>query len=167
MPNTRGPPLATPDGQKSQNRRWIQQIRQHDGRLPGKKGSTSLVGKTDGREISLLLPNLMRKPAEGVQPTKDPNGWGLHKSKYPSKEGINIIDVETPANAYISYFSNDADTAPKNHCPFRGRAKSTAISTPPGAIPVKTGCACLTRPSPPIMDARGKYISVLLTRRIP
>ena len=26
-----------------------------------------LVGKTDGREISLLLPNLMRKPAEGVK----------------------------------------------------------------------------------------------------
>lgn len=45
-----------------------------------------LVGKTDGREISLLLPNLMRKPAEGVQPTKDPNGWGLHKKQIPLKE---------------------------------------------------------------------------------
>lgn len=55
-----------------------------------------LVGKTDGREISLLLPNLMRKPAEGVQPTKDPNGWGLHKKQIPLKEGINIIDVERP-----------------------------------------------------------------------
>ena len=60
-----------------------------------------LVGKTEGQEISLLLPNLMRKPAEGVQPTKDPNGWGLHKKQIPLKEGINIIDVETPANAYI------------------------------------------------------------------
>ena len=67
-----------------------------------------LVGKTEGQEISLLLPNLMRKPAEGVQPTKDPNGWGLHKKQIPLKEGINIIDVETPANAYISYFTEDA-----------------------------------------------------------
>ena len=72
-----------------------------------------LVGKTEGQEISLLLPNLMRKPAEGVQPTKDPNGWGLHKKQIPLKEGINIIDVETPANAYISYFTEDAGKAPK------------------------------------------------------
>mgnify|MGYP000815034346 CR=1 FL=1 len=48
-----------------------------------------------------------------MQPTKDPNGWGLHKKQIPLKEGINIIDVETPANAYISYFTEDAGKAPK------------------------------------------------------
>jgi hypothetical protein len=38
-----------------------------------------LVGKTVGKKISLLIPDWMRTPAAGIDPTKDPNGWGLHR----------------------------------------------------------------------------------------
>lgn len=55
-----------------------------------------LVGKTEGQEISLLLPNLMRKPAEGVQPTKDPNGWGLHKSRFLSRKESTSLTWKRP-----------------------------------------------------------------------
>lgn len=118
-----------------------------------------LVGKTDGREISLLLPNLMRKPAEGVQPTKDPNGWGLHKKQIPLKEGINIIDVETPANAYISYFSNDADTAPKIPVHFVTGKVNGYFDTTRGDTN-EDWVRLLDQAVSPIMDARGKYIQV-------
>ncbi|MFR4223053.1 MAG: hypothetical protein ACLT38_04935 [Akkermansia sp.] len=74
LPVCRIPALLTaPDGEKSQNRRRIQQMRQHDGRLSGKGRHVVLVGKTEGREISLLLPNLMRKPApKECSPQKTP-----------------------------------------------------------------------------------------------
>ena len=50
-----------------------------------------LVGKTAGKELALLIPEWMRKPAEGVEPTKDPNGWGLRKQKIALQEGVNVI----------------------------------------------------------------------------
>lgn len=118
-----------------------------------------LVGKTEGQEISLLLPNLMRKPAEGVQPTKDPNGWGLHKKQIPLKEGINIIDVETPANAYISYFTEDAGKAPKIPVHFVTGKANGYFDTTRGDTN-KDWVRLLDQAVSPIMDARGKYIQV-------
>ncbi len=35
-----------------------------------------LVGNTAGKVLWLLVPDWMRKPAPGVTPAKDPNGWG-------------------------------------------------------------------------------------------
>ena len=46
-----------------------------------------LVGNTGGKELSLLIPDWMRKPAEGIEPTKDPNGWGLHKQQIATPGG--------------------------------------------------------------------------------
>ena len=46
-----------------------------------------LVGKIAGKKISLLIPDWMRKPAEGIDPTKDPNGWGLHRQEVELHEG--------------------------------------------------------------------------------
>ena len=118
-----------------------------------------LVGKTEGQKISLLLPNLMRKPAEGVQPTKDPNGWGLHKKQIPLKEGINIIDVETPANVYISYFTEDAGKAPKIPVHFVTGKANGYFDTTRGDTN-KDWVRLLDQAISPIMDARGKYIQV-------
>ena len=47
-----------------------------------------LVGPTGGKELALLIPDWMRKPPEGVEPTKDPNGWGLHKQRIVLQEGV-------------------------------------------------------------------------------
>ena len=45
-------------------------------------------GQRGGKELALLIPDWMRKPPEGVEPTKDPNGWGLHKQRIVLQEGV-------------------------------------------------------------------------------
>lgn len=118
-----------------------------------------VVGKTQGREISLLLPNWMRKPAEGIQPTKDPNGWGLHKVQIPLKEGVNIVNVEIPTNAYISYFADDYDKAPKVAVNFvTGKVNGYFDAT--RGDDNAAWDKLLANAVSPILDARGKYIQV-------
>ncbi len=56
-----------------------------------------LVGSTGGKKLSLLLPDWMRQPPAGTDPTKDPNGWGLHKQEIPLNQGVNVIQVKSPA----------------------------------------------------------------------
>ena len=100
----------------------------------------------------------MRKPPEGVNPTKDPAGWGLHKQQIDLKEGVNIIQVKKGSNAYISYFDDDADNAPKIcvHFPtgkvngFFDASKHTNADWD----------HLLDRAAGPIMDARGQHIQV-------
>ena len=117
-----------------------------------------LVGKTAGKKLSLLIPDWMRKPAEGVEPTKDPNGWGLHKQEIPLQEGVNLIDVRKGGNVYVSYFDDEAEQAPKVtvHFPtgkvngfFDGTRQTNADWD-----------RLLDRAVSPIMDARGKQIQV-------
>lgn len=118
-----------------------------------------IVGETKGRPIKLLLPNWMRKPAEGVEPTKDPNGWGLHKTEVPLQEGVNIIDVEIPTNAYISYFADDYEKAPKIPVHFvTGKVNGYFDATRGDTNEMWD--KLLENAVSPIMDARGKYIQV-------
>ena len=42
-----------------------------------------LVGDLHGKSISLLLPDWTRKPAPGIKPTEDPEGWGLKRKEIP------------------------------------------------------------------------------------
>jgi hypothetical protein len=117
-----------------------------------------LVGKTAGKELSLLIPDWMRKPAEGVEPTKDPNGWGLHKQKVTLQEGVNVIEVKKSGNAYVSYFDDDAEHAPK-----------VVVHFPTGKVNGYFDASkqtnadwdrLLNQAVSPIMDARGKHIQV-------
>jgi len=116
------------------------------------------VGDTAGKELSLLIPNWMRKPAEGVKPTKDPNGWGLHKQRIALEEGANLIDLKKGGNVYVSYFDDHAEKAPK-----------IAVHFPTGKVNgffdiLKHTNAdwnrLLDEAVSPIMDARGKHIQV-------
>lgn len=117
-----------------------------------------LVGPTGGKELSLLIPDWMRKPAEGIDPTKDPNGWGLHKQRIALQEGVNVIHVDKGGNAYVSYFDDDAEHAPKVpiHFPtgqvngFFDAAKHTNADWD----------RLLDQAVSPIMDARGTHIQV-------
>ena len=116
------------------------------------------VGDTQGKEIALWVPNFMRKPAKGIKPTKDPNGWGLKKQIIKLKEGINIFDVEIASNAYIHYFDDNAAVAPK-----------IMVHFPTGKI---NGYFDITKHDnsdwdklldnavSPIMDMKGKHIQV-------
>jgi len=72
-----------------------------------------LLGKTGGKELSLLIPDWMRKPAAGIDPAKDPNGWGLERQEIALKEGVNVINVKKGGNAYVSYFDDDSKHSPK------------------------------------------------------
>ena len=117
-----------------------------------------LVGNTGDKKLSLLLPDWMRKPAAGIKPEKDPNGWGLHKQEIALKEGLNVILVEKPGNTYVSYFDDHAENAPK-----------VTVHFPTGKV---NGFFDVTKHTNddwnrlldhavgPIMDARGKHIQV-------
>ena len=117
-----------------------------------------LVGTTAGRELSLLIPDWMRKPAEGINPTKDPNGWGLHRQEIRLQEGVNVIQVKKGSNAYVSYFDDHAEQAPK-----------VSVHFPTGKVNGFFDAAkhtnedwnrLLDQAVSPILDARGKHIQV-------
>jgi hypothetical protein len=116
------------------------------------------VGKTWGKELSLLIPDWTRKPAQGINPEKDPNGWGLHTQEIGLQEGLNVIQVKKGGNAYVSYFDDHAEQAPKVtvHFPtgkvngFFDASKHTSADWN----------RLLDRAVSPIMDARGKHIQV-------
>ncbi len=116
------------------------------------------VGHTEGKQLSLLIPNWMRKPAEGINPTKDPNGWGLHKQKIKLQEGPNVIQVNNGGNVYVSYFDDHAEKAPKVSVHFpTGKVNGFFdISKHTNA----DWDRLLDSAVSPIMDARGKHIQV-------
>jgi hypothetical protein len=116
------------------------------------------VGPTAGKALALLLPDWMRKPAEGIDPTKDPNGWGLHKQRIELREGLNVFQVKKAGNVYVSYFDDQAEAAPH-----------VLVHFPTGKV---NGFFDATRDSnedwnrlldqavSPILDARGQHIQV-------
>ena len=117
-----------------------------------------LVGKTGGKELSLLIPEWMRKPAKGIPPEEDPNGWGLNKQEIKLVEGPNVIQVAKGGLVYVSYFDDHAETAPKAcvHFPtgkvngFFDASRQTNVDWD----------RLLDHAVNPIMDARGKHIQV-------
>lgn len=60
-----------------------------------------------GKKVNLLVPNWNRHAPEGMDPTKDPAGWGIVKQRFALHNGVNIIDVKNNDGlAYIDYFSD-------------------------------------------------------------
>ncbi len=117
-----------------------------------------LVGPTGGKELSLLIPDWMRQPPAGVNPSKDPNGWGLKKQRIALTEGVNVIQVEKGGNVYLSYFDDRAETAPQVVVHFpTGKVNGYFDATK------QTNAdwdRLLDQAVSPIMDARGKHIQV-------
>jgi hypothetical protein len=116
------------------------------------------LGPAGGKKLSLLIPDWMRKPPEGINPTQDPNGWGLKTQRISLAEGLNVIRVEKGGNAYVSYFDDTPDQTPDVcvHFPsgkvngFFDAAKHTNADWD----------RLLDEAVSPIMDARGKHIQV-------
>ncbi len=117
-----------------------------------------LVGDTGGKDLWLLIPDWMRKPAAGVNPAKDPNGWGLRKQAIPLQEGVNPIQVTKSGNAYVSYYDEHAEQAPR-----------VPIHFPTGKVNGFFDAArhtnadwdrLLDQAVSPILDARGRHIQV-------
>lgn len=116
------------------------------------------VGNTGGKELALLIPDWMRKPPEGINPAKDPNGWGLRKQRIAIQAGVNVIQLERGGNVYVSYFDDHADTSPKVvvHFPTGKVNGFFDASTHTNA----DWDRLLDEAVSPIMDARGKHIQV-------
>ncbi len=117
-----------------------------------------LVGDTGGKLLWLLIPDWMRKPAAGTSAAKDPNGWGLRKQVIELKEGVNLFQVTKNGNAYVSYFDEHAEQAPR-----------VSIHFPTGKVNGFFDAArhtnadwdrLLDRAVSPILDARGRHIQV-------
>ena len=72
-------------------------------------------GIAEGKEVSLYIPNWLRKAPNPKKPTEDPNGWGLLKQEFKLKNGVNIIKLEKYGSlAYVNYFSD----APEKEAPI-------------------------------------------------
>lgn len=117
-----------------------------------------LVDDLHGRKISLLIPEWTRKPASGIKPTEDPNGWGLKAQQIHLQEGVNVIYVEKASNVYISYYEDQPEHAPEVRVHFvTGQVNGyfdAAIHSDADWNKL------LDNAVSPIMDARGKHIQV-------
>ena len=117
-----------------------------------------LVGDLHGKSISLLLPDWTRKPAPGIKPTEDPEGWGLKRKEIPLHEGVNVIYIEKAGNVYVNYFDDEPESAPAVKIHF-----ATGLVNGYFDATIHTNAdwnRLLDKAISPIMDARGKYIQV-------
>ncbi|MCH5598594.1 M60 family metallopeptidase [Niabella ginsengisoli] len=78
--------------------------------LPVGKHIVLVDGINDANEIGLLVPNWNRRAPEGIKPTEDPAGWGIHKQRFVLRNGVNIIDVKkNDGLAYIDFYSDEPE----------------------------------------------------------
>lgn len=69
-------------------------------------------GIENNADVSLLIPNWLRKAPNPEEPTKDPKGWGIEKEEFELRNGVNIINLENFGGlAYVSYFSENPETS--------------------------------------------------------
>lgn len=79
--------------------------------LPKGEHLVLVEGIAQGKEVSLLVPNWNRRAPAGIEPTKDPAGWGIVKKTFPLKNGVNIINLtDFDGLAYVDYFSDNPRT---------------------------------------------------------
>ncbi len=116
------------------------------------------VGNTAGKKLSLLVPEWMRKPAPGINPAKDPNGWGLRRQEIGLDEGVNLIQINKGGNVYVSYFEDEPEMAPAVtvHFPTGKVNGYFDVSQHTNADWDRLLDAAVS----PILDARGKHIQV-------
>lgn len=70
-------------------------------------------GLAEGKTVKLLVPHWLRKAPDPANPTKDPNGWGLHRQEFILKNGINLIELKSYGGlAYIGYYSDNPEGEP-------------------------------------------------------
>ncbi len=83
--------------------------------LPEGEQTIIVDGLAQGETVDILVPNWLRMPPNENDPTKDPNGWGLHKKVYTLKNGVNSINIEKEGLAYVSYYFDK----PEEHQPIK------------------------------------------------
>jgi len=127
--------------------------------LPIGKNIVLVEGIGEGKEIGLIVPNWNRRAPEGIDPTKDPAGWGIKKQRFPLKNGINIIDLKDyDGLAYIDYYSD----APEKESPVTVHFIGAKVN---GYFDITKNNdadwnALIDNAVYPILDARGRHIQI-------
>lgn len=112
----------------------------------------------EGKEIKLLVPNWNRRAPEGMDPTKDPKGWGLHKDVYKIANGVNKIDIKKSGLAYISYYSDKPETENEITVHFLNDKVNGYFDITKNDN--NDWDSLLKNAVYPIMDARGRYVQI-------
>ena len=118
------------------------------------------VGETKGERIDLLVPDWTRKTPEGIQPDKDPEGWGLHRQQFSLKEGLNLVHLKKGGNAYIQYFTLKD---PAEYLPVSVNFLTGKVN---GYFDITRGDTnedfnrLLLQAVSPILDIRGKHVQI-------
>ena len=116
-----------------------------------------LVGPSKGKKLVLMAPELTRRPAEGVEPTKDPKGWGLLGQQFSLQEGVNIVRLDKSANVYVAYYDDQPETAPAITIHFLTGEVNGVFRPEMGNAEWDS---LLANAVSPMMDAVGSYIQV-------
>lgn len=113
----------------------------------------------EGKKVELVVPNWNRRAPEGIDPTKDPNGWGIAKRSFPLKNGVNVLDVtEWDGLAYIDYYSNEPEKENLIEVHFLTGKVNGYFDISKHTL--EDWKRMLDQAVYPIFDARGKHIQV-------
>lgn len=113
----------------------------------------------EGKNVELLLPNWNRRAPEGIETTKDPNGWGIIKKTFPLKNGVNEIDVtDWDGLVYIHYYSDQ----PRNEKPIKVHFVNGQVN---GYFDIRKNNnedwkKLIDNAVYPVLDARGRHIQI-------
>ncbi|SHJ72033.1 Peptidase M60, enhancin and enhancin-like [Arenibacter nanhaiticus] len=127
--------------------------------MPTGKQLVLVDGIAANTEVGLVIVNWNRRAPEGIDPTKDPAGWGIQKKEFRLQNGVNIVEVtDFDGLAYIDYFSDDPETknAIQVHfpsAPVNGYFDSATDTDADWNNLVDNAVY-------PIVDARGKHIQI-------
>ncbi|MDX1363620.1 M60 family metallopeptidase [Arenibacter latericius] len=116
-------------------------------------------GIKEDTNVGLVIANWNRRAPEGINPSKDPAGWGIQNKKYTLQNGVNIINLnDFDGLAYIDYFSDE----PENETTIQVHFPSAAVN---GYFDSTTDTdaewnSLVDNAVYPIVDARGKHIQI-------
>ncbi|WP_086477513.1 M60 family metallopeptidase [Arenibacter amylolyticus] len=116
-------------------------------------------GIENNTEVSVVVVNWNRRAPEGIDPTKDPAGWGIQKKKFKLQNGVNLITIaDFDGLAYIDYFSEQPEKEPTIQVHFPAAAVNGYFDS---ATDTDTDWNSLVDNAIyPIVDARGKHIQI-------
>ncbi|WP_257666796.1 M60 family metallopeptidase [Parapedobacter tibetensis] len=111
------------------------------------------------KEVNLVIPNWNRRAPEGIEPTKDPAGWGIVKQQFSLHNGVNIIEVKDfDGLAYLDYFTDTPEEAKPVQVHFPASLINGYFDI---AMHNNTDWNNLINNAVyPIIDAKGKHIQI-------
>jgi hypothetical protein len=117
-----------------------------------------LMGPAGDATVTLRIPDWMRQPPEGVEPRKDPAGWGLKAQVFPLQEGVNRIQVQKAGLAYLHVVSDQPEQSAGVTVHFLSGEPNGLFD--PAVHDNADWDRLLQGETHPILDMRGKYIQV-------